>query len=336
MSTTRWAILSTSNFAAEKFIPGLRRASGVEVVAVASRDAARAASFAQQCSIPTSYGSYEEMLADPSIDVVYNPLPNHLHVPWTAKAVEAGKHVLCEKPMGLNAGELETLRPLTTRRHIGEAFMVRHHPQWTEVRNRIRAGEIGELTHAHVAFAYTNTDPRNIRNIADVGGGAMYDIGCYAVVAARWFFETEPVRALGMSDIDPAFGTDRRFSAILDMGGSRAVQFSVATQSVPHQRVHLFGTRGRIEITVPFNQPQTLPVTYFVHHGESLDGLDATAHHVDAADQYALLAESFSRQIQTSEPDASGLDDAIAQAKVIDAVLRSVGSGRFESISHGE
>jgi predicted dehydrogenase len=332
MNPVRWGILSTSSFAEGKFIPGLRRAEGVEVVAVGSRSLESAQAFASRNALPAAYGTYEELLADASIDVIYNPLPNHLHVEWTRKAVEAGKHVYCEKPMGMNATELETLRDLTTQRHIVEGFMVRHHPQWTETRERVRSGEFGQISHAHIAFAYTNTDGANIRNIADIGGGALYDIGCYAVVAARWFFEAEPVRVVALVDRDPNFGTDRLFCAMLDMGHGRTVQLSVSTQSVFHQRVHLFGTKGRLEITIPFNQPQTDPITYLVHEGQSADGLDATRHIVAANDQYASMAEWFSDQVRNVAPTSSGLDDAIAQARVLDALFRSERSGGFETV----
>ncbi len=333
MKPIRWGILSTSAFAASKFIPGLRRADGIEVVAVGSRSLESAKEFAARTDIPVAHGSYEALLADPNVDVIYNPLPNHLHVEWTKRSVDAGKHVYCEKPMALNAAELETLRPYATKRHIVEGFMVRHHPQWIEIRNRIRAGEIGQLTHAHIAFAYTNTDATNIRNIAEVGGGALYDIGCYAVVATRWFFEADPIRVIGMADRDPKFHTDRRFSGLLDLGNGRTSQFTVSTQSATHQRVHLFGTKGRIEITIPFNQPQTEPITYLTHDGEtSLDGLDATRHVVRADDQYALIAEWFSDMVRNEEPRATGLDDAIVNARILDALFRSEKTSTFETV----
>jgi predicted dehydrogenase len=232
----------------------------------------------------------------------------------------------------MNSAELETLRDLTAQRHIVEGFMVRHHPQWTETRERVRSGEFGQISHAHIAFAYTNTDGANIRNIAEIGGGALYDIGCYAVVAARWFFEAEPVRVVALADRDPNFGTDRLFSAMLDMGRGRTVQLSVSTQSVFHQRVHLFGTKGRLEITIPFNQPQTEPITYLTHEGQSADGLDATRHVVATNDQYASMAEWFSDQVRTVAPTSAGLDDAIAQARVLDALFRSERTGGFETV----
>lgn len=333
MNPVRWGILSTSAFAASKFIPGLRRANNIDVVAVGSRTLERAQEFAAQMNIGVAHGSYESLLADPDVDVIYNPLPNHLHVEWTKRAVDAGKHVYCEKPMALNATELETLRPYASKRHIVEGFMVRHHPQWIEVRNRIRSGEIGELTHAHIAFAYSNTDATNIRNIADIGGGALYDIGCYAVVAARWFFEAVPARVVAMADRDPSFLTDRRFAALLDMGRGRSVQFSVSTQSTTHQRVHLFGTTGRIEMTIPFNQPQTEPVTYLTHNGlSSLDGLDAERHVVPANDQYALIAEWFSDLVRNEQPTSVHLDDALVNARTLDALFRSEISAAFETV----
>lgn len=328
----RWGILSTSSFAQKVFIPGLKKSDQLEVAAVASRDLSKASAYASQNSIPTAYGSYEELLADPSIDVIYNPMPNHLHVEWTLKAAQAGKHVLCEKPMGLTASELDALLAISTKVHIAEAFMVRFHPQWTIVRDRVRAGEIGRITHMHTEFNYSNVDPANIRNQADVGGGAMYDIGCYAVVAARWFLDAEPVRVAAVSDIDPTFGTDRLTTGLFDYGNGQTGTFSVSTQTVPHQRVHLYGTTGRIEITIPFNQPQNASVTYLIHDGQSLDGLDAKAHTIDTHDQYTLQANAFCQRIRSEEPTSAPLRDAMVNMAVLDAVFRSTTSGRFEPI----
>jgi predicted dehydrogenase len=331
-SPVRWGILSTSSFAEKRFLPGLRRAEGVEIAAVASRSEASADAFAQTNNIPTAYGSYEALLADPTIDVVYIPLPNHLHVEWARKAAEAGKHVLCEKPMPLVAADLEQLRDVASKVHIAEAFMVRLHPQWHEVRARVRAGEIGELTHAHIAFAYTNTVADNIRNKADIGGGALYDIGCYCVVASRWFFETEVQRAVALFDRDPVFGTDRRTTGLLDLGNARSVAFSCSTQSVPHQRIHLFGIKGRIEVTIPFNHPADDTCTYLTHDGSSLDGMDTTAYVVAAVDQYKLEAEWFSNLVRTAVPTTQLLDDAVMQARTLDALFRSEKSGQFETV----
>jgi predicted dehydrogenase len=328
----RWGILSTSSFAEKRFLPGLRKSPSIHVAAVASRSIESARAFAEANGIPTAYGSYEAMLADPSIEVVYNPLPNHLHVEWTAKAAAAGKHVLCEKPMAMTAAELDTLRPFADKVHIAEAFMVRLHPQWIDVRERVRAGELGSLTHAHVAFAYTNTDGSNIRNVRNVGGGALYDIGCYCVMAARWFFDAEVQRAVALFDRDPAFDTDRTTTGLLDLGNGRHVAFSCSTQSVPHQRVHLFGTKGRVEITIPFNQPQDATCTYFTHDGVSLDGFDQLPTVVPTADQYQLEGEWFSNLVRTQSPTSIWLDDAVRQAKVLDALFRSETTGQLEAV----
>ncbi len=332
LTPVRWGFLSTSSFAANKFIPGARASSLVEVAAVASRSKEAAAAYATENGIPVAYGSYEELLADPTIDVIYNPLPNNLHVEWTLRAAQAGKHVLCEKPMAMNAAELERLRPVASQVHIAEAFMVRLHPQWIEVRDRVRAGELGELTHAHVAFAYTNTDPGNIRNISAVGGGALYDIGCYCVAAARWFFDAEVTRALALFDRDPEFGTDRRTTGLLELGAGRHVAFSCATQSVGHQRVHLYGTKGRVEISVPFNQPETSPCVYFTHDGSSLDGLDQVRHEVPTANQYTLEGTWFSQLVREHKPSPDLLEQAIQQARVLDALFRSEASGQLETV----
>jgi predicted dehydrogenase len=333
MQPVNWGILSTSNFATERFLPGLRKSALVRLAAVGSRNLKRAEAFASANQVARAHGSYEALLEDPEVELIYIPLPNHLHVEWAIKAAKAGKHVLCEKPMGMNAKEVEKLKPYARKVHIAEAFMVRFHPQWIETRERVRKGEIGRVTHMHVAFAYNNLDPKNIRNIASTGGGALYDIGCYAIVAGRWFYEAEPIRAVGLADMDPKFKTDRMFSALLDFGKGRPLAFSVATQSVVHQRAHIFGTKGRIEITIPFNQPQDEPTVYLMHDGSTLAGLDAKKVTVPTADQYQLQAEYYAKLIRSGEkPSPKRLEDAIRNMRVIDALFRSVKSGRFEKV----
>jgi predicted dehydrogenase len=333
MEPVRWGILSTSSFAEEKFIPGLKKSPMIEVAAVASRDLPRATQYAERNGIPVAYGSYEELLADPGIDVIYNPLPNDLHVEWTKRAAEAGKHVLCEKPMGMRAGELDVLLPLADNVHIAEGFMVRFHPQWIQTRDLIRSGQLGRITHMHVTFSYNNTDSDNIRNIASSGGGALYDIGCYAIVASRWFLDAEPIRVAAVADLDPAFGTDRLTSALLDFGDGRTSNFSVSTQCVYHQRVHVYGTLGRLEITIPFNQPLDEPAIYLTHEGQTADGLDATRHVVPTNDQYTLQGEAFSQRIRNEKPTSAHLLDAMQNMRIIDAIFASTKSGRFEPIA---
>ncbi|MEO5766344.1 MAG: Gfo/Idh/MocA family oxidoreductase [Casimicrobiaceae bacterium] len=325
----RWGILSTALIGTARAIPGMLKSREFDVAAIASRDLAKATEAATTLGIPLAYGSYEALLADPSIDAVYNPLPNHLHVPMTLAAAQAGKHVLCEKPMALTAAELEPLRPCTSRVHIREAFMVRHHPQWREAREHVRAGAIGELRFVHAPFSYYNDNAQNIRNRADIGGGGLYDIGCYAVVAGRWFFEREPERVVAALERDPVFGTDRVTSGLLDFGGGQ-LAFTVSTQAARFQRLQLVGTKGRLEIEIPFNAPPDAPCRYFIDDGRALDGSGIRAFTVPACDQYQLQAEAFARAVAAEAPDAGGLDDAIANMRIIDALFASEQSGRFE------
>ncbi len=243
-----------------------------------------------------------------------------------------GKHVMCEKPMGMDAAEVESLLPLASKVHIAEAFMVRWSPQWVETGELVRSGSLGRVTHAHVEFAYTNTDASNIRNIPGNGGGALYDIGCYAIVAARWFFGADPVRVAAAIDPRPRVRHRPDDQRADGLRGRRTCTFTVSTQSVFHQRVHVFGTDGRIELTIPFNQPPDEPTVYLVHRGESAHGLDAARHEVATADQYTLQGEGFSRRVRTESPTDAALRDAVVNMRVIDAVFRSAASGRFEQI----
>ena len=243
------------------------------MTAIASRDLAKAREAAGALGIATAYGSYEELLADPEIDAIYNPLPNHLHVPWTIKAAEAGKHVLCEKPLSLTVAEAETLLAVRARTgvKIGEAFMIRSHPQWLRTRELLEAGRIGRLRSVLGAFSYFNDDPANIRNKVEYGGGALYDIGCYMIQASRYGFGQEPMRVVALIDRDPEMHIDRLTSAILDFPGGQAV-FTCSTQLVPYQRVEFLGTQGRIEIEIPFNAPKDRPTRLFVDQDGDLLG----------------------------------------------------------------
>jgi len=330
MTPVRWGILSTAKIGTQKVVPGMLKSGQLEVAAIASRDAARAQAAAAALGIPKAYGSYEELLADRTIEAIYNPLPNHLHVPLTLAALQAGKHVLCEKPMAIRAAELDALRPYATQLHVREAFMVRFHPQWIAAREHLRGGAIGELRFIHVPFSYFNTDPANIRNMADIGGGALYDIGCYAIVAGRWFFAADPERVIATIDLDPAFKTDRTASALIDFGAGRQLAFTVSTQSAAYQRIQLVGTRGRLEIEIPFNAPPDRGCRYRIDDASSLDGAGIRTVTLDAADQYQLQAEAFSRAVRDQKPDAAALDDAIVNIRTIEALFASARSGRFE------
>ncbi len=327
MKPVKWGIISTANIGTEKVIPGMLKSRDLEVVAIASRNLKRAKEAASRLGIPKAYGSYEAMLADPEIEAVYNPLPNHLHVPLTLAAARAGKHVLCEKPIAITAAEAKKLKKAPKGILLAEAFMVRHNPQWIEARSRVKKGEIGEVRAIQVFFAYFNRDPKNVRNMADIGGGGLLDIGCYPITVSRFIFGTEPKRVTATFDRDPKFKTDRTASGLADFGEGRHLSFSISTQTAPYQRAHIVGTKGRIEIEIPFNAPPDKPNRYFVQ-GMSMN--EGTWHELPVADQYQLQAEAFGRALRGKEKLVWGVDDAIQNMKIIDAFFRSEKSGRWE------
>ncbi len=333
MKKVVWGVLGTAKIARERVLPGMRKCPLVEVRAIASRDADLARRTADALAIPKAYGSYEALLADPEIEAVYNPLPNHLHVPLTLQAAAAGKHVLCEKPIAMNAAEAAQLRAAAGRVLIAEAFMVRFHPQWLRARELVRGGRIGTLRAVQVFFAYHNVDPANVRNRADIGGGGLYDIGCYAVVAGRYFLDAEPTRAIALVDRDPAFGTDRLTSGLLDFGDGHRLDFTVATQIAPYQRIQLCGTRGRIELHIPFNAPQGAATHLSMDDCTSLAGAGIVTETLPESDQYTLQGEAFSRAVRGEIPLPYGVEDAIANMRVIDALFRSERSGRWEPVA---
>lgn len=333
MRTVRWGILGVSKFAMSKVVPAMKNCLIAKVEAIASRDLARAEDAADAAGIPKAYDSYEAMLADPELDVIYNPLPNHLHVPWSVRAADARKHVLCEKPIALRASELDELIAARDRNevHIAEAFMIRTHPQWLTVVEKIRGGAIGELRSVQIAFSYFNRDGNNIRNRPDVGGGALYDIGCYGVNVSRLVFGAEPRRVISLFDRDPEFGVDRLFSAILDFEKGQA-SFVCGTQQVPYQRVQIFGTTGRIEIEIPFNAIPNERMRFRVDDGKDLHGKNAQVEEVPACDQYTIQADVFSRAVLGEGKVAVSLEDARNNMAVIDGLFRSGESNRWESV----
>ena len=326
----RWGVISTARIGWEKVLPGMMKSKDIEIRAIASRTLPTAKKWAKKLGIPVAYGSYEDMLDDPDIEVVYNPLPNHLHVPFTLAAAAKGKHVLCEKPISLSAKEAETLRSAPGGVLIGEAFMVRQHPQWLKARQLAQSGKLGTLRAIQCMFTYHNVDPRNVRNMADIGGGALYDIGCYPIVTARFIFGAEPLRVMAVIDRDPNFKTDRTTSAILDFGEGRHLTFTVSTQTVPYQRVQILGTKARLEVEIPFNAPQGGAMKLYMDDGKKLSDASARLIKIDKADQYQLQGEYFSRVVRGKEKIAYGVEDAILQARVLDAVFRSAESGKWE------
>jgi predicted dehydrogenase len=328
----RWGVLGAANIAVKKVIPAMQRGEWSEIVALASRDVGRAREAARSLGIPKAYGSYEELLADEEIEAVYNPLPNHLHVPWTTKAAEAGKHVLCEKPISLDvagARELLALRDRTGVR-VQEAFMVRTHPQWTTTVELIRAGRVGELRAAAGFFSYFNRDPANIRNRQETGGGALMDIGCYPVTVSRFVFGEEPRRCLGLVERDPEMGVDRLSSAVLDFPSGQSV-FTCSTQLVPYQRMQFFGTRGRIEVEIPFNAPTERPTRIFIDDGSDIFGSGVEVKEFASCDQYTIQGDLFSRAAREGGEQPIPLEDAVKNMAAIEAIFRSAGSGRWEA-----
>ncbi len=331
MKPVRWGILSTAKIGLLKVIPAMQRSDSCDIVAIASRDAEKARSTADSLGISKAYGSYDELLADPDIEAIYNPLPNHLHVPLSIAAAEAGKHVLCEKPVALNADEAATL--IEARDAAGvliqEAFMVRYHPQWLRVRSLVRSGAIGDLRSVQGFFSYDNRDPKNIRNIAEIGGGGLYDIGCYPITGSRFLFEGEPTRVVSLIERDPSWGIDRLTSAILDFPAGHAT-FTCSTQLTPFQRIQVFGTEGRIEIEIPFNAPPDKPCRIFLDDGSQLGNAGVVVEELPVTDQYTAQGEVMSHAIRAGEPLEFPLENAVQGMRIIDAVFRSAVSGNWE------
>ena len=330
----RWGVLSTANIGLKKVIPAMQKSRLTTIAAIASRDMAKAREAAKALDIPTAYSSYEELLADPNIDAIYNPLPNQFHVPWTIKAAEAGKHVLCEKPLSLTVVEAETLLAVRARTgvKIGEAFMIRSYPQWLRLRELLDQRRIGELRSIAGFFSYFNNDPANIRNQVEAGGGALMDIGCYLIHASRYAFGEQPTRVVGLIDRDPKMHIDRLTSAILDFPGGQSI-FTCSTQMVPYQRIQFFGTKGRIEIEIPFNAPPDRPTRLFIDATGDLFGGGITTEDFPVCDQYTLQGDAFSKAVLEDTEVPVSVEDAIGNMAVIEAVFKSGVSGQWETPS---
>ncbi len=328
-----WGVLGAASIAVRKVIPGMQMGEMSEIAGLASRDASKARNVAQTLGIAKSYGSYEELLADEHIEAVYIPLPNHLHVPWAIKACEAGKHVMCEKPIGLNVAEVKHLIAARDRAGVlvGEAFMVRTHPQWVRARGLIRAGRIGDLKAIIGAFSYFNRDAANVRNVLEWGGGGMMDIGCYPIFTSRMIFDQEPRRVAAVIQRDPEFRVDRLASAILDFPAGQSI-FTCSTQMVPYQRMQFLGTLGRIEIEIPFNAPPDRETRILVDDGRDVFGGGVTADTFRAVDQYMIQGDAFSRAIREDRPVPVPLENSLNNMAVIEAVFRAGESGKWEDV----
>ena len=324
MKPVRWGVLGAANIAVEKVIPAMQKGRVSAVLAIASRSLEKSQRAAARHAIPRAYGSYEELLGDPDVEAIYNPLPNHLHVAWSIRALEAGKHVLCEKPIAMTAAEAMTLRDAAARAGllVGEAFMVRSHPQWHAIKGMLDEGRIGELQLVHGHFSYGRRTASDVRSRVEWGGGVLFDIGCYPITIARWMFSQEPNFAISAIQRDVDYGVDRLTSAMLRFAGGHAT-FSVGGQMAPYQRIQLFGERGRIDVEIPFTPSATTRARIVVNN-EVLE--------LDAVDQYTLQGDEFSRAIRGEGLVPSTIDSAIANMSVIDALFRSAETDRWEAV----
>jgi len=327
-----WGVLGVADIAVKRVIPAMQQGQWSQIIAIASRDLKKAQQAAQEFGIKKAYGSYDELLADPDVEAIYNPLPNYLHVSWSIKAAEAGKHVLCEKPISVSVEDAITL--LRTRDRTGvkieEAFMVRVHPQWVGVLDLISKGRIGAVRSVAGFFAYYLTDPQNVRNILQYSGGALMDVGCYLVYVSRLAFSEEPKRVLGLFEADPKMKIDRLTCGILDFPSGQCM-FTCSTQIVPYQRVQIFGTKGRIELEIPFNAPTERPCRIFIDDGADISGRSAELMEFEICNQYTIQGDLFSKSIRQGTELPVPLDGSVKNMAVIEALFRSAKTNSWET-----
>lgn len=329
MNKVKWGILSTAKIGREKVIPAMQKGEFCDIVAIASENKERLTAEARRLNIPTVYNSYQDLLDDREIDAVYIPLPNHLHVPWAIKAIEADKHVLCEKPIALSsAGAMQLLNAAKQKPYLKvmEAFMYRFHPQWQHAKKLVTDGAIGELRSIQSSFSYYNVDPGNIRNQKDAGGGGLMDIGCYCVSLSRFIYGKEPEAVLGIVEFDQTLQTDRLASGILDFGNGIST-FTCSTQLVPYQRVNILGTSARIEIEIPFNAPPDQSTKIWI---DSKNGREEISF--PPIDQYTIQGDLFSKAILYDTNVPTDLEDAVHNMKVIEAIFESSTQGLWQKM----
>src|SRR5678816_52499 len=329
----RWGVLGVANIATKKVIPAMQAGEWSTILGIASRDLSKAEAAASQLGIQKSYGSYQDLLDDDDIEAVYIPLPNHLHVEWSIKAAQAGKHVLCEKPISLSVAEALALLDVRERTgvNIQEAFMVQTHPQWIAVLSLIRDGRIGSVRSVMAYFSYNNQDPKNIRNIREIGGGGLMDIGCYLIFCSRLIFGAEPRRVVSLIDEHPATKTDTLTSALLDFEAGQSV-FTCSTRITPYQRVQIIGTDGRIEVQIPFNAPPDRPCKIFIDDGSDLSGAAIETIEFAVTDQYTIQGDLFSQGIRDQSEPVLSLEDSIRNMAVIEATFKSMETKSWEAV----
>ncbi len=327
-----WGVLSTANIGLKKVLPAMMQGKLCSIQAIASRSSESARGAADELGIPRAYGSYEELLEDPDIEAIYNPLPNHMHLEWTKKSIAAGKHVLCEKPLGLNPDEVKELQKLQTKSGllIGEAFMVLHHPRWKRVKEMVNSGDLGELKVVSGFFSFFNKDAKDIRNRADCGGGGVYDIGCYPTVISRYLFGSNPLRVAAILEYDQQFKIDRLASVLMDFPTGQAM-FTVGTQLTPYQMIQVFGTQKKLDIPWPFNTPNDRPVQILSHVNGILDP-DVVEETFDITDHYMLQGDAFSKSILDGVGFAGSMENAMGNARTLDAIFRAAKSRNWEKV----
>lgn len=327
-----WGVLGVAKIAMESVIPAMLGSEHYTILGIASRDHERAKTAANKLSIPKTYGSYEALIADPEIDIVYIPLPNHLHFTYVLKCIEAGKHVLCEKPITLKSEEIEKLIVARDKHHVkvGEAFMVKCHPQWIKAKELVQNGHLGKVGLVQGSFNYYNVDPANIRNVDTYGGGAMWDIGCYPVMTSRFVLGEEPLKVIGMMEKDQAFGTDRLSSVMMKFPSAQVV-FSVSTQLTNHQRMTFMGDKQNLEVKIPFNAPKDQATQLTLNPGDILNNNNEDIF-LEVCDQYSLQAEAFSKAVKHDTAVPVSLEDALANTRVLEAIFKSVAEGRWVDV----
>ena len=328
MDKVRFGVLGVSGHFIKRIVVPMMKSETAQVYGIASRNLEKAQQTAERYSIPMAYGSYEALLEDPAIDAVFIPLPNHMHRDWIFKCIDAGKHVLCEKPLTMNAAETMEVMDHAKGKglNVMEAFMIRFHPKWQKAKSVIDNGYIGKVTHIHSVFSYNNQDPANIRNIREYGGGSLLDIGCYAINTARFILGRTPSRVISLIDEHPEYGTDMTTSAILDFDGPRSL-FTVSTATFPQQEVKIFGTEGTVTVTIPFNDISEIKGRILFENREAVKQIK-----FEPTNQYKLMFEAFANNIRGGLPAPISLEDSLANMRTIDAVFKSAETGAWVDV----
>lgn len=334
MKKSRWGILGTADIARRQLIPSLQSSKECDLVAVASRDQQKANLYAKENNIPIAYGSYEELLGDPTIDIIYNPLPNHLHIEWSKRALEAGKHVLCEKPLALNLQELEELIQLRDEKKllVGEAYAMLHQSRLIALHQHFASGTFGTLQSGHGCFYLTNTNQNDVRNAYPYqeGGGSLWDIGVYPVTVGRWMFQKEPVEVSCVMEIDPTLGVDYHTSGILHFPDGGQFTFSCGMRFPLHTSMSFYTESHRIEVdNTYFSNPAGKQ--NFTVHGSSEDEKVKT-YCFEASDQYQLECENFAKAAFTKTPFSGSLEHTYENTKVLLALFKAAKSKKVERV----